>query len=241
MNAAQPQAACPDEAARLLPWFVNGTLTPVDTQFVETHLAACESCRSDAAALTRMRTLLRSPGQVEHAPHGGLRKLMRRIDAAEGLPQAPELPHADAWADPSTPGTRPVKQAQLAKGRVARWLSAAVVLQSMALVFLGALALRDSSGGGEAAYRTLSTAQAETPHAALRVVFAPNMTLAEVQDLLRVNGLTIQAGPSEAGLFTLALLSQREPAAEQAATLTRLRADPRVRFAEPAAAVGTPP
>ena len=93
-----------------------------DAQFVEAHLTGCETCRHDAAALTHLRTLLRSPGQVEHAPHGGLRKLMRRIDAAEGLPQAPELPHADAWAEPSTPGTRPVKQAQLAKGRVARWL-----------------------------------------------------------------------------------------------------------------------
>lgn len=241
MNATPPQAACPDEAARLLPWFVNGTLPAADAQFVEAHLAGCETCRHDAAALMHLRTLLRSPGQVEHAPHGGLRKLMRRIDAAEGLPQAPERPQADAWAESSTPATRQVKQAQLAKGRMARWLSAAVVLQSLALVFLGALALRDSSGGGEAAYRTLSTAPAETPHAALRVVFAPTMTLAEVQDLLRVNGLTIQAGPSEAGLFTLALHSQREAAAEQAATLTRLRADPRVRFAEPASTAGALP
>lgn len=241
MNAAQPQPACPDEAARLLPWFVNGTLPLVDTQFVEAHLAACETCRSDAAALTRMRTLLRSPGQVEHAPHGGLRKLMQRIDAAEGLPQGPELPLADALVASSMPAARQVKQAQLAKGRVARWLSAAVVLQSLALLFLGALAFRDSSGGGESAYRTLSTAPAEPPHPALRVLFAPTTTLAEVQDLLRVNGLTIQAGPSDAGLFTLALRTPREPAAEQAAALARLRADPRVRFAEPAATVGTPP
>lgn len=239
MNAAQPQAACPDEAARLLPWFVNGTLPAADAQFVEAHLLACETCRSDAAVLTRMRTLLRSPGQVEHAPHGGLRKLLQRIDAAEGLPPTPGLPAADGPAQALAPAAHPAQPVR--KGHVARWLSAAVVLQSLALVFLGALAFRDSSGGGEAAYRTLTTAPAETPPAALRVVFAPNTTLAEVQDLLRVNGLTVQAGPSEAGLFTLALRAAREPAAEQAAALARLRADPRVRFAEPTGPVGRLP
>ncbi len=224
MNAMPSPPACPDEAARLLPWFVNGTLSAPDSQFVQSHLEHCDTCRSDAAALTRMRGLLRSPGQVEHAPHNGLRKLMQRIDAAESLPQAAERSTASAGP---TPAGRP------ARNRTAGWLAGAVVLQSLALVFVAAGILREPGTTDGAAYRTLTTVQAPAAQPVLRVLFAPSTTLAELQALLRDHGLAAQSGPSEAGLFTLSLRTPAsDPAAGQAAALARLRTDPRVHFAE---------
>lgn len=229
MNPHPPPVACPDEAARLLPWFVNGTLPAADARFVEDHLTGCEACRADAAALAQVRALLRSPGQVEHAPHGGLRKLLQRIDAAEALPLPPP---ADRPEDPARPvAARPSPAAATRAGanRAVPWLAAAVVLQSLALLLVAVGAWRDTDPLEGAGYRTLTTAALPAGRPAVRVVFAPATTLAEVQQLLRSTGLVALAGPSEAGLFTLAL---REPAAGTDATLARLRADPRVHFAE---------
>jgi anti-sigma factor RsiW len=229
MNAMQPQPDCPDEAARLLPWFVNGTLPAADRPFVEAHLARCETCRGDAAALAQMRTLLRSPGQVEHAPHAGLRKLMQRIDTAVALPQAADVPTAAA--------TEAAHAAQPPAGRAPRhrtvaWLAGAVVLQSLALLFVAVGAWRGSGPADAAPYRTLTAPPPPPAPPALRVVFAPSTTVAEVQEMLRAHGLAAQSGPSEAGLFTLVLRAPRAPDVEQAAALARLRADPRVHFAE---------
>lgn len=213
MNPAHRDPDCHDEAARLLPWFVNGTLAPTDEQYVELHLKTCTACRGDAAGLTLLRTAMRSPGQVEHAPHAGLHKLLKRIDGGV-----------------STAAPAAVHRRQ--PGSMVRWLTGAVVLQSMALAVMGTTALR-SHERDEAAYRTLTAAPALPAKASLRVVFLPSLTLAELQLLLSSHGLTVVAGPSEAGLYSLSLRDPQATAGEHAAVLSRLRADARVRFAEP--------
>jgi hypothetical protein len=83
------------------------------------------------------------------------------------------------------------------------------------------------------AYRTLTAPAAQTQAAALRVVFTPDITLAELQELLREHGLRVLAGPSEAGLFTLSLRAPQATTSDRGPMLARLRADARVRFAEP--------
>ena len=65
------------------------------------------------------------------------------------------------------------------------------------------------------------------------VVFAPTTTLAELQEMLQANELVAVAGPSDAGIFTLALRASVTGHETRDAILARLRADPRVRFAEP--------
>jgi anti-sigma factor RsiW len=39
-----------DEAQRLLPWFVNGTLVPDEIALVENHMAECAECRAELQA-----------------------------------------------------------------------------------------------------------------------------------------------------------------------------------------------
>ncbi len=222
MNPAPRGSDGHDETARLLPWFVNGTLEAADARAVEAHLEGCACCRDDAIALEQVRTLLRSPDAVEHAPHSGLRKLMQRIDAQSALP-GPDAGERAAMP-PGLPASRP------RFGSPLRWLAAAVVLQSVALVVVGTAALRGQDRE-DAAYRTLTSAPAPVHGAALRVVFASSMTLGELQALLQAHRLAVRAGPSAAGLFTLATPDAQ--AGEAEAVLARLRADPRVRFAEP--------
>ncbi|MDE2367910.1 MAG: zf-HC2 domain-containing protein [Burkholderiales bacterium] len=211
--------SCTQEAAYLLPWYVNGTLAPADERRVAEHLQQCETCRGDAAGLARLRSLMRAPAQVEHAPHAGLHKLLARIDAAEQL-------------DAASPMPVPVPAARGGRAAV-RWLAAAVVVQAVALAAVGGTLLlkRPASEAAAPAYRTLTRSTAEPP--ALRVVFAPSITLDELQQLLRAHRLAVTAGPSEAGIFTLTLRQPADTPAGRQQALLGLRADPRVRFAEP--------
>lgn len=80
------------------------------------------------------------------------------------------------------------------------------------------------------AYRTLSDApRAALSNDAVVVIFDSGLTLQGVQELLRESGARIVDGPNTRGAYTL-----EPPPGQQAATLDRLRANPAVRFAQPA-------
>jgi hypothetical protein len=227
MDDAPLRPVCIEEAARLLPWFVNGTLSESQAGGVAEHLKRCAICREDADDLSQWRLKLRLPGPVEHAPHAGWQKLRARIDEAEG--DAVARPHRGrGFSIGAVPGAS--GGAFSGSGTLQRWLPAVAAMQALALAALGAALLLRPTPAPNAEFRTLSTARAEPP--GLRVVFAPATTLAELQALLQANQLSVLAGPSDAGIFTLALRSADAPIRREDA-LARLRADPRVRFAEP--------
>lgn len=209
--------ACSDEVTLLLPWYVNGTLSAADAARVEAHLEHCEACRTDLDEQRQLDGLIRAPAPVEHGPQAGWRKLQARIEAFGQDDAAPVVARPAAWR----PKTRPVA-----------WLAAAVVVQSVALAAIAAAgALGWSLGETAPRYRTLTS----TPTAAgvrFRVVFAPATTLGELNELLRAMRLVAVAGPTDAGLFTLAMPPSGADEQAQAAVLARLRADPRVRFAD---------
>lgn len=225
MTPERPANDCGDESARLLAWFVNGTLGPDDARRVSAHLQHCASCRDDAARLQTVQTLLRAPSAVEYAPQAGLRKLVARVE------QEVARDAATSAAKSTAPQRWPVMRSP------ARWLAAAVVVQACAIVaIVAAGVLQSSTPDAPAAFRTLTSPSVDGPR--LRVVFALAMTLGELQDLLRANQLVAVAGPSDAGMFTLALQAPAASEPARAAVVVRLRADARVRFAE---AVGTEP
>lgn len=223
MTQAPDTPTCEHEAARLLAWYVNDTLPAAQMRAVAEHLDQCATCRADAAALGPLRTLLRTPSTVEYTPQAGFARLLARIDAADQA--AVEVPAAPA----------PMRSKPRGWSSPMRWLAAAVVVQAVALGVMATALLGGLGGRGtpvDAAYQTLTSPAAADPRAALRVVFAPTLTLAELQQLLRSHQLSALAGPSEAGLYTLALAPAANGARDLQATLQRLRADPRVRFAE---------
>ena len=215
-------ACCNEEAARLLPWYVVGRLSAADVERVSNHLQHCAICRNDVAKESAVRALLKADARVEYAPQAGLAKTLSRID---------ELGRD---APTATPSRVPVN---MARGRVGamRWLTAAVLVQAVALGWLG-VSLRHpaSPGTPESGYETLS---ADPQHAAgphIRAVFAPTMTLADFRALLTANDLMVIRGPSEAGAYTLASTDPRFTAAQLGTAVVSLRSDTRVLFAEPA-------
>jgi hypothetical protein len=204
----------------LIPWWVNGRLTAAEAQQVESHLAQCAECRADAAVEQRVRAAMRRKTQVEFAPQMSFQKLWSRIEEVErDLPSRPVPTAPDAVSVPS-----PVRPAT-------HWKIAAGLLIGLALGALATDQWRTVSNGA-AQYRTTTVPQAAAGRPAqIRIVFAPSVTVDELDGIVRGNGLAIVAGPSEAGVYGLALTDGQDVAV--ASALAGLRADPRVRFAEP--------
>jgi hypothetical protein len=80
-------------------------------------------------------------------------------------------------------------------------------------------------------YRTLSAPEAAPQVATIRVVFAPEVTMAQVQAMLAAARLQVRAGPSDVGVWTLGP-ARDSNRAETEAALRELRASSEVRFAE---------
>jgi anti-sigma factor RsiW len=202
-------------ACELLPWFVSGTLEEGERRAVEAHLASCAECREEERRCRETREAVRE-GRVAPSPHPAqLARLVARIDDLEEEPA--EGPLRALFAAPLS--VRLVLAAQLA-----------AMLALVAYIFWPV---------SPVAYRTLAdaptSAAAAAPSPEVRVVFAPEATEAEIRHLLLEVGAHLSGGPSPLGAYTLAL-----PAGGGAeplpVVLAHLRAHPRVRFAEPAAA-----
>jgi hypothetical protein len=200
-----------------IPWIVNGSASDEQRRALDAHLRDCGDCRDEFERQRVLHAALSAPGAVPDAPEleHGLAKLMARIDdeSTEG-----------AWvAAEAVPRRRPVIAALVCA------LAGAVVIEAVGIAILAV----DRRGDADAPYRTLTQAPASVPQATLRIVPAPTMTMAELQQLLLGLHLQIVAGPNEAGAFALAPLAGPPSVESQ---LARLRAVPGVRFAEPIAA-----
>lgn len=161
----------------LIPWVVNGRASEPEQRDVLAHTDGCSECREEFARHRALHDQMRGEDDVIAAPNASWQKLLARIDAqpADGAP-----PH-----------------------RIRRpWLIAALWIQFVALAVLAAALFRSTEP--QPAYTTLATSQPTDRRAAVRVVFAPTATLDEINGLLRQVGCDIIAGPSEAGVYTLA-------------------------------------
>jgi hypothetical protein len=225
MNIDLEAACCNEEAARLLPWYVSGRLSQADSERVATHLGRCAICRADLENEIAVRTRLKSDERIEYAPQAGLAKTLLRID---------ELGR-DTPVSASRP-TEPLRR----RGSQIRWLTAAVLVQAVALGWLGlSMHTRLPVNRAPPAYETLSSepAIADGPH--IRMVFAPAMRLGELQDLLVQQHLRLIGGPSEAGAYTVAATKASLAGKSLDKVISHLRASPGVLFAEPTSNEGS--
>ena len=85
-----------------------------------------------------------------------------------------------------------------------------------------------------ARYETLTSPASVAEGTRIRAVFARTMTIGELRTLLTTQRLLILAGPSDAGVFTLAATDGTLDRVRLDALLATLRADSHVLFAEPA-------
>ena len=206
------------ECSELLPWLVNGTLPEEQSLRIKLHLQTCTECRDEYAEQLTVRDHLQRPDTVVYAPHASLQKLMAKIEAPESL----QLQYESPAAVSSGP-------------RTARWLVAAVLVESIGIGLLtGVLWWKNAQQQSAPRFATLTATAPLPAHGPLiRIVFAPTAATDEINALLRSIGAQVIAGPSEADVYTLSLPPE-ERASAVAAAITRLRSDAKVRFAEPA-------
>jgi anti-sigma factor RsiW len=210
-------------ASELLPWMVNGRIEATEARWLASHLEHCEACRTELAAQRRIREALTREPTVEFAPQASFNRLWKRIEAEAG-DITPRAPRPASALQSTHPVVTPIRS------RVRPWVRTTLAAQAAAiLVLCGVLWLRP----GANAYRTV-TDPAPSPSisgAVIKAIFSDQVRLADVKEILASTGLAVAAGPSEAGVYTLVPRdSSQQSLVPRAAA--RLRADPRVRFAE---------
>jgi anti-sigma factor RsiW len=229
MNAVDRNAMEHDEAANLLPWFVNGTLPNAEREQVERHVHDCLACRAELREQQALRMLVQRHPDVHLSAEQGFALLARQIDVgAEAAPRrvGDEPAARDAAAARAARLFRFVRRAGAFAGG-----HRLVLANAAALALIAGVAVWLAAGGpaDEPAYSTLTQPQS-LEGAQLDIVFAPGTTQAAMHEVLGEIDGTIVGGPSDVGRYTVRL--ERSPSdAELDDVIGRLLADPRVRFA----------
>ena len=211
-----------ERAAELLTWQVIGRLGGEDLNWLSEHLESCAHCRAEQRVQRRIRDAVAAQPVVEFAPQASFNRLWQQIEADANI----DNPHAATM--PAAAGARTAAR----RGRSSRWLRVLAAAQAAAIVLLGAALWHRQPDSIAPDYRTV-TDTAPVPAAAdeIKAIFADQVRLADVKDILAGSNMLIASGPNAAGVYTLVSAETSSPAAARAA-LAHLRADPRVRFAE---------
>jgi anti-sigma factor RsiW len=211
------------EIWQLLPWYVNGTLEGRELDAAKAHLATCEACRDEAARCRDLAAAVQSAPAPAWTPSPAhLARLLARVDAIE----SPDG-RAGGWRDWLQSCATALRESLWITPPAMRWALAA---QGALVVVLAATAIWQAAALHGPGYRTLagSSEQIAGKHAEVRIVFAEDITEREMRALLERAKGSIVGGPSPAGAYTVLLAAD-----SSAAALEVLRADPKVRLAEP--------
>lgn len=178
----------------LLPWYVNGTLSPEERDYVHQHVGECAQCRQE---IEWLRELHSACAAAQSTPAGSLalRNLRRRLDEPP--------PERGVWSR--------LRRALENSTRGARWATAALVIVLVASV---SWALRD--GESPALYRTLSASDVMPRNGSLIVVFDPATTEAELRRILREADARLVDGPTRANAYVLDVPIERRDVALRA-------------------------
>jgi anti-sigma factor RsiW len=213
------------EISELIPWYVNGTLGELDRQRVNAHVDACAVCRDELSQERQIFKAMAAESTVEYMSAASFKRLQTTLDlAAQPVPSAQ---HGRSAAGRRSPRLSPWPY------RVAASLAVLVVALGIVSAdkWIHFLAL-----GASPEYHTVTTSAPRPPDEVIRAVFSPNITLAELQALLDEAQLRIVAGPTEAGVYSLAANSRRPINS----SLVLLRRHASVRFAESTRASDAP-
>jgi anti-sigma factor RsiW len=209
------------EISALLPWYVNGTIGEPERQRVDEHLAICVLCREDMAEERRIYLGMTAVPAVEYMPAPSLKRLQERLDAV-----------GPARVDRRRDAAGPPSAAAEKSDRSRRWrgtMAASVAVMAAMLCLVAAdrwVQFRARTARPE--YYTVTTSVPSPPGEVIRAVFSPSISLAELQAILGEAELRIVAGPTEAGVYSLAANSPRPVNS----SLVLLRGHAAVRFAE---------
>ncbi len=224
-----------EETWLVLPWLANGRLSGAQRDRAEDHVRLCSLCANELALQRRLCDALSAPERVTYAPGPSFRKLLERLDdqTPRGeVARGGEPARSEAGARARGRGRFRAGSATLWRPPGFAWAASFIIM--VALTGLATTAYRWS----EARYVTRTDAS-ETHHPdVLHIAFDRELTIGEVEELLKADGARVVEGPDTTGIFGIAPVRR---AGERSADVSpqilqlaaRLRADPRVRWVEP--------
>ena len=210
--ANHPEELTHQQAQKLLPWLLAGTLDDAELAPLQCHVQACAQCQAELDWQRKVRAAVAAQPDAAFDAGRAFAKLSPRLG-----PQAPRIGLLDRW-----------RTATAANSPWLRWTAAA---QLAAIGILSVLLAR--SGNDDAAYRALGSAA--HPRGNLVVVFKPATSESEMRRILQANGARVVDGPTVTDAYVLAL-----PASQANAALDRMRAEPAVTLAQPLSAESRP-
>ena len=201
------------EVSALLPWYVNETLGEVDRQRADAHLGICTACREDLAAQRRICEAIDAQPAIDYMPVASLKRLQARLDTL-------------AESDPTI---APVKEQPPQRLPWRGWMAASLAAMAVAVALVATNRwVPFEARLTQPNYRTVTNSAPRPQGEVIRAVFAPSITLVELQTILDEAQLRIVSGPTEAGVYSLASNSTLTVRA----SLALLRQHSTVRFAE---------
>lgn len=225
------------ECWNLLPWIANESAAAREMARVEAHLRDCRECQEELEFQRQVRNAIRSEEAVVLAPQTSLQKLLQRIDTVADMDDELELAPAGHHTAPAEVLTASRRE----PARWSRWLPIAAAVQGIAITgLLATMWLQSHETLTAPRFTTLTTPAAVARGPVIRVVFAGNVALDDMNRVLRSIDAQIIAGPSEAGVYTLGLAAGAAGKSGVDKAIAQLRADSRVMFAEPAVASEAP-
>ena len=192
-----------DEVQELLPWYVNGSLTPDEAKRVEAHRAGCAECRSDLSAERQLAVAVANHSLECDGGWERMRGLLRQEGRA-GAHSIGRWLRKHVWISWAAAGP----------------LAAAAAL---ALVFLSVTPQQPVAPQ----YRALS-AGGTTAQPNPIVQFEPGTRVTDMQRLLEVSKARLVDGPTTTGAYLL-----RVDQGKRELALQQLRDDQAISLAEP--------
>ena len=201
----------------LLPWLANQRLTEAQAARTERHLQQCELCRAELSVQQQLRAAIRAEEAVVLAPQTSFNKLMQRID------------NEDRSVATDTEISAPVHSRV---SHMPKWFAIAASIQvATVAALLGSMWWQQHEAQTAPRYATLTAPSPIAKGPVLRVVFDEQTKLIDIHELLKSIHARVVAGPTDAGVFTLAL---NDKSSSLEAAVKRLRGDAHVVFCEPA-------
>ncbi len=197
------------ELMKLLPFYVNLTLDPLERASVEDYLARSEEARKEVDYLKQLRKSLKAQPEATSPGELGLKRLQREIKRMQELPEGSEIEAIPAAApgrstDPTalhgqgdSDGAQKAQESAHTKPVPAWWRSLAVAA-CLALAVISGVTLNNQFGSDGSPQ--LASGESGT---VLQVTFKPQVTEEAIRLLLLESDLTITAGPSALGIYHL--------------------------------------
>ncbi len=173
-----------EHAMEMLPWLINDSLLGDERAAVLDHAQSCVMCRREIKSLEELRDSVNRLSGLVPIPEPDMRNINARIDKLINLQNRAR--RSISW---------------IGEFFASPW-RAAYVAQSVLLVVLAAALLWPATRDTE--YTMLTQASDLADGHYVRVVFSPDLAHSDLRELLDELELSIVAGPSNRGVYTLA-------------------------------------